>query len=55
LANWLSHYLYFFSFLIYNYKMECRKVSRDFVTMSQWCDGGSQKVTVTVGHMMSVT
>jgi len=36
LANWLSHYLYFFSFLIYNYKIERGKVSRDFVTMSQW-------------------
>ena len=35
LANWLSHYLYFFSFLIYNYKIECGKVSRDFVAMSQ--------------------
>jgi len=49
----------FFSFLIYNYKMEHGKVSCDFVTMSQWCDGGSQmvmsQVTVTVGHMMRVT
>jgi len=64
LANWLSHYLYFFSFLffsflIYNYKMERGKVSHDFVTMSQWCDGWSHmvmsQVTVTVGHMMRVT
>jgi len=43
LAKWLSHYLYFFSFLFlflwtYNYKVEHGKVSRDFVTMSQWCD-----------------
>jgi len=57
--TWLSHYLYFFSFLIYNYKVERGKVSCDFVTMSQWCDGGSQmvvsQVTVTVGHMMRVT
>jgi len=53
LANWLSHYLYFFSFLIYNYKMERRKVSCDFVTMSQffWCDGWSQMVMSQVtGH-----
>ena len=44
LANWLSHYLYFFSFLFFSYLQlqECGKVSRDFVTMSQWCDGGSQ-------------
>ena len=40
LAKRLSHYLYFFSFLFlflwtYNYKGECGKVSRDFVTMSQ--------------------
>jgi len=39
--------------------MEHGKVSHDFVTMSQWCDGGSQMVTsqviVTVGHMMRVT
>ena len=40
LAKQLSHYLYFFSFLFfsywtYNYKMEHRKVSRDFVTISQ--------------------
>ena len=40
LAKRLSHYLYFFSFLFlflwtYNYKVECGKVSRDFVTMSQ--------------------
>ena len=54
LANWLSHYLYFFSFLFFSYLQlqECGKVSRDFVTMSQWCDGGSQwsqsQVTVTV-------
>ena len=58
LANWLSHYLYFFSFLIYNYKMERRKVSCDFVTMSQfffWCDGWSRhRSQVTVGHMTSV-
>jgi len=50
LANWLSYYLYFFSFLIYNYKMECGKVSHDFVTMSQfhnWCDGWSQSQCVT--------
>ena len=49
----------FFSFLIYNYKVERRKVSCDFVTMSQRCDEGSQmvtsQVTVTVGHMMRVT
>ena len=46
LAKQLSYYLYFFSFLFfsywtYNYKMECGKVSCDFVTMSQWCDGWS--------------
>jgi len=49
----------FFSFLIYNYKVERGKVSCDFVTTSQRCDGGSQmvtsRVTVTVGHMMRVT
>ena len=49
LAKWLSHYLYFFSFLFlflwtYNYEVEHGKVSRDFVTMSQWCDGWSQIV-----------
>jgi len=38
LAKQLSHYLYFFSFLFlflwtYNYKVECGKVSCDFVTM----------------------
>ena len=43
LANWLSHYLYFFSYL-----MEHGKVSRDFVTMSQQCDG-----FVTDGHITS--
>ena len=36
----------FFSFLFlflwtYNYKVERGKVSHDFVTMSQWCDGWS--------------
>jgi len=46
---------FFFSFLIYNYKMEHGKVSRDFVTMSQWCDRGQVTVTVTVGHMTRVT
>jgi len=39
--------------------MEHKKVSRDFVTMSQWCDVWSQmvmsQVTVIVGHMMRVT
>jgi len=33
--TWLSHYLYFFlffSFLIYDYKVERGKVSCDFVT-----------------------
>jgi len=64
LAKRLSHYLYFFSFLFfsywtYNYKMEHGKVSRDFVTMSQWCDGWSQmvksQVTVTVCHMTRLT
>jgi len=49
----------FFSFLIYNYKMEHGKVSCDFVTMSQWCDGWSQmvmsQVTVTGCHMTRVT
>jgi len=33
LAKWLSYYLYFFSYWTYNYKVECGKVSRDFVTM----------------------
>jgi len=64
LAKWLSDYLYFFSFLFfsywtYNYKMEHGKVSHDFVTMSQWCDGWSQmvmsQVTVTEYHMTRVT
>ena len=64
LAKRLSYYLYFFSFLFlflwtYNYKVERGKVSRDFVTMSQWCDGGSQmvtlQVTVTRCHMTRVT
>ena len=59
----LSHYLYFFSFLFfsywtYNYKMEHGKVSHDFVTISQWCDGWSQMVTsqviVTEWHMTRV-
>ena len=49
----------FFSFLIYNYKMEHGKVSCDFVTMSQWCDGWSwivmSQVTVTRCHMTRVT
>jgi len=49
----------FFSFLIYNYKMKRRKVSHDFVTMSQWCDGWSHMVmsqaTVTGYHMTRVT
>ena len=58
LAKRLSHYLYFFSFLFlflwtYNYKVECGKVSCDFVTMSQWCDGWSQMVTRC--HMTRVT
>jgi len=44
LANWLSHYLYLFSFLIYNYKIEHGKVSHDFVTMSPWCDRWSWMV-----------
>jgi len=39
--------------------MEHGKVSRDFVTMSQWCDGWSQmvrsQVTVTMCHMTRVT
>ena len=55
LANWLSHYLYFFSFLIYNYKMERGKVSCDFVTMSQRCDGFVTDGHVTVCHMTRVT
>ena len=64
LAKRLSHYLYFFPFLFlslwtYNYKVERGKVSRDFVTMSQWCDGWSQmvtsQVTVTRCHMTRVT
>jgi len=64
LAKWLSHYLYFFSFLFlflwtYNYKVEHGKVSHDFVTMSQWCDGWSQmvtsQVTVTECHITRVT
>jgi len=48
LAKWLSYYVYFFffsflffSYWTYNYKMEHGKVSHDFVTMSQWCDGWS--------------
>ena len=55
----------FFSFLFfsfswtYNYKVECGKVSHDFVTMSHWCDGWSQmvtsQVTVTRCHMTRVT
>jgi len=54
LAKRLSHYLYFFFFSFlshwtYNYKVEHGKVSRDFITMSQWCDGGH--ITVTVCHM----
>jgi len=60
--NWLSHYIsfLFFSFLLtYNYKMEHGKVSHDFVTISQWCDGWSQivlsQVTVTVCHMTRAT
>ena len=43
LANQLSHYLYF-SYWTYNYKMEHGKVSHDFITMSQYCDGWSQMV-----------
>ena len=64
LANRLSHYLYFFSFLFfsywtYNYKMEHGKVSCDFVTMSHffWCDRWSQMVMsqVTECYMTRVT
>jgi len=52
LAKQLSHYLYFFSFLFfffwtYNYKVEHGKVSRDFVTMSQWCGRWPQSQGVT--------
>jgi len=50
LANWLSHYLYFFSFLIYNYKMERGKVSCDFITMSKWYDGGHRCHSHSVSH-----
>jgi len=43
------------SFLIYNYKMECGKVSRDFVTMSQLVWWMVTDGHVTVCHMMRVT
>ena len=33
--------------------MECGKVSRDFVTISQWGDGGSQMVTSCHSHSVS--
>jgi len=49
----------FFSHWTYNYKVKCRKVSRDFVTISQGCDRWSQmvtsQVTVTVCRMTRVT
>ena len=64
LAKQLSHYLYFFFFsflFLLDLQLQDRaqeKVSHDFVTMSQWCDGGSQmvtsQVTVTVCHMTKV-
>jgi len=58
LAKRLSHYLYFFSFLFfsywtYNYKMEHRKVSCDFIIMSQWV-WWMVTVIVTVCHMTRV-
>jgi len=57
LAKRLSHYLYFFSYWTYNYKIEHGKVSHDFVTMSQCHNGHRCHVTVTVteGHMTRVT
>jgi len=46
----------FFSYWTYNYKMECGKVSHDFVTMSQFFFGVTDgHVTVTVCHMTRVT
>jgi len=47
--------LYFISYWTYNYKMERRKVSRDFVTMLQWWRMVTSQVTVTVCHMTRVT
>ena len=38
LTKQLSHYLYFFSYWTYNYKIEHGKVSHNFITISQWCD-----------------
>jgi len=58
LAKWLSYYLYFFffsflffSYWTYNYKVECGKVSCDFVIMSQWSWMVMSQVTITVCHM----
>ena len=65
LANWLSHYLYFFSFLFFSYLQlqdgawESITWLCHNVTIFFWCDGGSQmitsQVTVTVCHMTRVT
>jgi len=48
----------FFSYWTYNYKIECGKVSHDFVIISQWCDVWSwmvmSQVTVTMCHMTRV-
>ena len=44
----------FFSYWTYNYKMECGKVSCDFVTMSQLVWWMVTDVTVTVCHVTRV-
>jgi len=61
IAKSLSIFLFlFFSFLIglTTTRWSTGKVSHDFVTMSQWCDGGSlmvtSQVTVVVCHMTKV-
>jgi len=62
LANWLSHYLYFFSFLFFSYLQlqdgawesitwPCHNVTMVWRVVTD----GHVTVTVTVGHMTSVT
>ena len=66
LAKWLSHYLYFFSFLFFSFLIGLTttrwSAGKYHVTLSQchkWCDGWSRvvtsPVTVTVCHMTRVT
>jgi len=62
LANWLSHYLYFFSFLFFSY-LWLQDGARESITwlcynvtmVWRMVTDSHVTVTVTVGHMMRVT